>query len=298
LYFSICLTQTSIIYQENGIIYSLSIDFNFTGGLASVLKTHWKTVRRERPEFGSRSNRHVITEEQDQAVRDGIMAGLLDLDNLDDLQLVLNWLMSKYFLQRGIKERTELHWSRFAFFTYDVRGPLHGNPAVELVRGFDKTCPLSLSNPSVKTSAARLVYVHNVNDPLSLYTLLRKYRDMCPPAQKNFYCYAKSGVAIDRERRAGATVFVSNPNKPKGHNQIMGLGQEIARRVGVPGWAKCTNHSWRAFGITRMSNSSSVSITEAMGAARHTSAAAHQAYVRTSGASETSRIMAISDVGY
>jgi hypothetical protein len=65
LYFSICLTQTSIIYQENGIIYSLvvvSIDFNVTGGLASVLKTHWKTpVRCERPEFGSRSNtRHVI----------------------------------------------------------------------------------------------------------------------------------------------------------------------------------------------------------------------------------------------
>jgi hypothetical protein len=39
-------------------------------------------------------------------------------------------------------------------------------------------------------------------------------------------------------------------------------------------------------------------ITEAMGAARHPSAAAHQAYARTSGASETSLIMAILDVGY
>jgi integrase len=121
---------------------------------------------------------------------------------------------------------------------------------------------------------------------------------MCSQAQIRLYCYKKSEAAINREVRAGNHYFVANLNKPKGYNQIKSFGQMLARRAGLVDWVRCTNHCWRAFGITRMSNSSMVSLTEAMGAARHTSATAHQAYVRTDGVSEQNRIMAMSDVAY
>jgi hypothetical protein len=119
------------------------------------------------------------------------------------------------------------------------------------------------------------------------------------PNQTRFYCYSKSAAAIDREVRAGThRGFVSNPKKPMGYNDIMTFGQRIAQRTGISDWAHCTNHCWRAFGITRMSNSADASITEAMGAACHTTASAHQGYVKTNGRSEMNRIMAMSDVAY
>ena len=122
--------------QAQGVIYSLTRDFNYLGGLASVLKTHWSTVRQSRPTFGSRDNRHVVTAEQDCAVRVGVLAGLVDIDDFDDLQLTCNWLMSKYFMQRGVKERKDLLWSKIVFGTYEVQGPLYGLPCVELMRDF------------------------------------------------------------------------------------------------------------------------------------------------------------------
>ena len=239
-----------------------------------------------------------MTAEQDRAVRVGVLAGLVDINDFDDLHLTCDWLMWKYFMQRGVKERKDLLWSKIVFGTYEVQGPLYGLPCVELMRDFDKTCSLSLANPTVRTNGARLIYVHNQNDPLLLYTLLRKYSEMCPPTQTTFYCYKKTDTTMDRERRLGDTRYCSNKNKPKGYKQIKTFGQEIARRCGLSEWMKCTNHTWRAFGITRMANDDRVSISEAMGAARHASASAHQAYVRTSGLSENNRIMAISDVPY
>ena len=38
----------------------LSKDFNFEGGLNSVLKKHWKNVRKTNPTFGTRPNRFVV----------------------------------------------------------------------------------------------------------------------------------------------------------------------------------------------------------------------------------------------
>jgi hypothetical protein len=240
----------------------------------------------------------TITEAHDLSVRDAVLAGKLNLDDFDDLQLVINWLMSKYFLQRGIKERKDLLWSKIVFGTYNVKGPLHGHPCVKLMRDFDKTSRLTLQNPTIKTNGSRLIYVHNAKDPVSLYTLLRKYCDICSQAEISLYCYKKSKVAINREVRAGNHHFVANLNKPKGYNQIKSFGRTLARHAWLVDWVRCTNHCWRAFGITRMSNSLMVWLTEAMGAARHNSATAHQAYVRTDGVSEQNRIMAMSAVAY
>ena len=65
-----------IYCQENGIVYKLSQDFNYFGGLASVLRVHWENVRGEITEFGNRSNVFRITEVHDLAICKGILHGM------------------------------------------------------------------------------------------------------------------------------------------------------------------------------------------------------------------------------
>ena len=255
-------------------------------------------MRKDRTEFGNRSNVYRITEAHDLAIRQGILEGRLDLDNFQDLQLVLNWQLSKTFMQRGVKERVHLLWSKFVLYHYDVEGPLKGLPCFELVRDFDKTCPLTLSNPTVKNQNVRLIYVHNPKDPLSLYTLMQKYRSMCSPTQACFYCYEKDNNKIIAEHSCGKHRYLSNLLSPIGEKEVAKFGQEIARRCGLPDWEKCTNHGWRGLGISRLANSKDVSLSEAMGAARHTTATVHQSYISVGDVSEVNRIKAMSDVPF
>ena len=119
-------------------------------------------------------------------------------------------------MQRGVKERVHLLWSKFVFYHYDVKGSLKGLPCFKLVRDFDKSCPLTLSNPTVKNQNVRLVYVHNPKDRLSLYTLMQKYRTMCSPTQKRFYCYEKDTKAIVGEQSHGKHRYFANPLSPIG----------------------------------------------------------------------------------
>ena len=55
----------------------------------------------------------------------------------------------------------------------------------------------SRKNPTARDNKIRDVYVHNQNDPLSLYMLVLKYRRMCPEGQESFYCHAQSDKTIE-----------------------------------------------------------------------------------------------------
>ena len=189
-------------------------------------------------------------------------------------------------MQRGVKECVHLLWSKFVFYHYDVKGSLKGLPCFKLVRDFNKTCPLTLSNPTVKNQNVRLVYVHNLKDLLLLYTLMQKYRTMCSPTQKRFYCYKKDTKVIIGEKSCGKHCYLANPLSPIGEKEIAKFGQEIARRCGLPDWERCTNHGWRGLGITRLANAKDVSLSKAIGAACHSTATAHQSYISVGDVSE------------
>lgn len=103
-------------------------------------------------------------ENHELAIWEGILHCKLALDNFQDLQLVMNWQLSKTFMQCGVKERVHLLLSKFGFYHYNVVGPLTGLPCFKIVQGFDKKCPLALSNPTVKNKNAQLI-LHNPKAP-------------------------------------------------------------------------------------------------------------------------------------
>lgn len=52
--------------------YSLSLDFNFWGGLGSVLKTKWGIIANEDGTFGSCPTKHEITLEDEKRIREAV----------------------------------------------------------------------------------------------------------------------------------------------------------------------------------------------------------------------------------
>ena len=94
--------------QEKGIIYSLTMDFNFQGGFNSVLKNKWKLISERDPSFGCRPNRHILCRKVNDTIRKACIDGLVDCDKVSDLQMVLCWSLTKTFLMRGAKEHAEL----------------------------------------------------------------------------------------------------------------------------------------------------------------------------------------------
>lgn len=238
----------------------------------------------------------IWTDEMDLMVRNAISDGRIDITTLYGMQLVICYQTLKYYMCRGIDEMTFLRWTRFCFGTYDVKGILYGLPMVQLHHDVDKTHQISISKPTVRAGKHRLIYVHNKKDPQCYYTNMLKYRAMCPPNQDRFFCHASTAAMQQRYVNKGQNPFLSSMNQPVGKEGIGQMVKNIAELAGVQGFNDVTNHTIRAYGITRMNNSANVSLAEAMGVARHQSVEAHSAYIKTTGESEANRIMAQSDV--
>jgi hypothetical protein len=63
--------------------------------------------------------------------RDAVLARVLDLDDFYDLELAINWFMSKCFMQCGVSERKDLVCIKVGFATYKMQGPLYGLPCIK-----------------------------------------------------------------------------------------------------------------------------------------------------------------------
>lgn len=198
-------------------------------------------------------------------------------------------------LLRGNKEMTELKWSHFKFGTA-MSGPLAGAPLVTFDQGMgDKTRKLDLRNPFTRSGERKLRYIHNENEPKDMYFKILKYRQMCPPSQIRFFCHSMSANQMQKAVKSGLNWKV-NPNRPIGKNALTTFSPMLCQAAGLS--KIIGNHSWRAFGITKLANAPDVSLEESMYAARHASASTHAMYQRPSDLSEFNRLNATSSVSY
>ena len=118
---------------------------------------------------------------------------------------------------------------------------------------------------------------------------------MCPKKQRCFYCYALLNrnkqvlelahfLSEDKEQP-----FISNPLRPVGKNKINDFCKELARDCGVEQWEKCTNHCFRAYGISKL-NSLGINLAESMALARHRTVGSHKTYIRGGNDAEKQRL--------
>ena len=229
-------------------------------------------------------------------MREAISNGKIDLDDFCMLQKVICWLISKTFLLRGVQEHCDLSWKNFIFSHYDKRGSiLHDRPTLELKYDFDKKHQLDINNHTNRNDSVQNIHVCNSEDPLDLYLLMCKYRKMCPEQQDRFYCYAlpnRNKQILDLAHFLSEDKkqpFISNLLRPVGKNKINNFCKELACDCGVVEWKKCTNHCFRAYGITKL-NSLGISLAESMALARHETVGSHRTYIRGSTNSEIQRL--------
>ena len=273
------------------------MDFNFDGGLNSVLRNRWCEIRVVDSSFGCRPNCHVLTVDTENEIRNGISEGKVDTDILHNLMLVMCWLMSKVFLVRGVKEHVELTLDRFVFgHINDPESNLDASPFVDLLPSFDRTHNLHLGNPTQREKVVRNIHVCDPRDPIDLYLLLQKYIKMVDPRQTRFYCYPVSNKKINYQMQMFGGIQVhSNPCRPVGKNAIATFCKYLAKRTGVLDWGVCTNHSWRAYGITQHGANKNITLSEGMSLSRHISTTSYAGYVRCDPSTERNRLEGIFD---
>ena len=289
-------------FKGQGIIYSLSTDFNFDSGINAVLKNRFSIIAKEDSTYGTRITKRTITETDEAGIRKAVKKGTLDLSNPQDIQIILNFLLGKYFCLRGRTEHAKIKWESIKFGVHED-GPDVGTPYVELVKDStgDKTHKLDIRNPYVPYAAALYVkstwYTHNHRDNLSLWTVLRKYRNMCPNTQERLYCFPAYKTLLKEYQAHGKPHLKIDPARPIGANTIGGFAKILATRANLPNPDKVTSHGWRQYGITCMV-SAGVSAAESQGAARHASVTSQQPYMATNRKSEAARQRAMSYIPY
>ena len=227
------------------------MDFNFKGGFNAVLKSKWRLLSERDPTFGRRPNRHVLLKLVNDQIRQAIIKGQIDCGNLNDMMMVMWWTLSKTFLMCGGREHSDLTWSKFKFGQYEYDGELKGLPYVELLPLYDKTHSLHIGNHTERCKKVRNIHVCDPLDPLDPYVLLSKYKEMCAPDQERFYCYCLRKLKLERQvEKYGEINFFSNKKNAIGRNVIQKLCKTLAWCAGVEEWEKCTNHTFRMYGIT------------------------------------------------
>ena len=78
----------------------------------------------------------------------------------------------------------------------------------------------------------------------------------------------------------------SNEKNAIGRNVIQKWCKTLAKRAGVEEWDKCTNHTFRMYGITQQATQTDIPLQERMGLSRHKSTQAYLGYCRASSESE------------
>ena len=263
---STLLTKLKMLFAHfryEGIPYSLSLDFNFQGGLGSVLKTKWGIIANEDGTFGSRPTKREITVEDERRIREAVSSKKIDPEDPNHIQLLLLPFMGKHFMLRGGEEHASLRWESIKFGTHED-GPDLGKPYVQFIphSSGDKTSKLDIRNPYSRDKKTRLIYTHNHNDPLSLWVLLMRYRKMCPQGQTRFYCFPASSATLRKYTDSGNPEYKYDPDRPIGKNSLLKFSKNIGQLANLEDWPKLTNHGWRQYGITLMANSDKVSATE------------------------------------
>ena len=117
---------------------------------------------------------------------------------------------------------------------------------------------------------------------------------MCVSDQERFYCYQLTKLQLERQVEKYSEIkFFSNKLNAIGRNVIQKWCKTLAKRAGVEEWDKCTNHTFRMYGITQQATQPDIPLQERVGLSRHKSAQKYLGYCRAGSKSEMKQLMAI-----
>lgn len=272
--FSVLLAWT--LFWKNGIVHSFSRDFNFQGGIGSVLKSHWAKLSVTEKIFGNLPTDRDIADAENEAICEAVMEGKINEDDPVDLQKIICWQIAKCFTIRGVKEHAELSWHWFKFGTHAQEGPCNRCKSIELIPSIDKMHKIDMSNHTAQHRDRRQICVCNQDDPIDMCCLLLKHKNMCSVRQDCFHCcLLHTHAALFQENCRFANAKRFNKKHPIRENGIGWFCQALTKKVNINDWKKCTNHRWRQCQITKLANDPTVNLTESMAASGHESAEAN-----------------------
>ena len=168
---------------------------------------------------------------------------------------------------------------------------LAGLPYISIDNMLDKTNKLSVHNSYLRQTGNSMRFPCDFDDDNNFGAALVRLVEKMSPGQTCIYCKVATTSYIASLQRMGHMKALFFPAKPLGAKTITKLFKDDANLLGLSPSFRA--HSLRSAFITMLANDPSVSISETMSAARHTSVSASMNYQLADGISETNRLVAI-----
>ena len=280
-------------FRRHGIEFRLGNDFNYYGGFSNALAKFWNSVKMSDGDIGEtfakRPTVGTLPSNYSEILQERVVErGLVDFsgNNVTHLQWLMSMGLCTQLLFRGRKELYELKWSDLRLGQYpksDKNFP--GLEFLEVLGSAEhKTKKVGVNRATLYAEHDTRRIVDNPNDPISLVKIYKIYRGICHPDQRYVFCkrasqrlkhqfkVSRMPYLVDADFRVGVNVIGTFSKNL--HKQCE-LGDDIIDK-------NCTNHSWRAYGITRLSNDHGVNNMMVMNHARHNNPTSQMPYVRTS----------------
>ena len=118
-------------------------------------------------------------------------------------------------------------------------------------------CCISIltANPTPRANGDKTIkVVLDESDPLNACNALLKLRSMTPDTAVFVFNHRLTDNQIKANTSIGFPDWRFNPERRMGKNTIGKLVPELAFVAGIKDWRKKTNHTLRAFAITKMAN--------------------------------------------
>ena len=111
------------------------------------------------------------------------------------------------------------------------------------------------ANPTPRADGDKTItVVLDENDPLNACNALLKLRSMTPDTAVFVFNHRLTDNQIKANANIGFPDWRFNPERRMGKNTIGKLIPELAFKAGIKEWRKKTNHTLRAFAITKLAN--------------------------------------------
>ena len=232
--------------------------------------------------YGRKNPNRRLTEEDSARIDFGVF----DLNDLHQLQELILIGMSGLMGFRGSQEHTDLRVEQIVSGTFPSNHPLFPNIEWWGISHMnkDKTSRLNLSTNHVRDTEGvfcRFPVLQDQPDK-NFGGALKRYRNLIP--------HSKKTTRAHRRISKDGTRYLSD--SPIGKTKIRSIFKSGLARMGIEN-ESVFPHALRAWFTTTLANDPSVSATETMNAARHSSVEASAIYQSSSSTSESNRLRAL-----
>lgn len=279
-------TLLGVMKTEYNWNFSITHDFNFTGGYFARAKALYEERAEDWPGYGCGGG---VPQPPIESVKDLKLSLHLNEGIITEHQQKSMMVCGNFFGLRGRNEHAYLNRSNIVEGSFEPGSDFYGYNYIGITDLTDKSHKIDPINDIARNTKNMMrlpiIDMDDLDDPGSI---LKRYVDKMHPTQTRLYCKAATKTQKENFALLGETLHMS-PNQPIGVNKVAKMIKEAGEKTGL----YTTGHGFRRLFITTLVNAPGVSTEEVLGSARHRSVAASRRYQNRNHTSESNKFAAL-----